>query len=304
MKNINKEVYNIICNNLKIKEDNYIYYKSGLCSDLFVDKNKKTILKIVKWHILTDSINNVIDKYKEKREFLDYLTSNELNINSFVKRKEVYSIIEYSNSIYIGYLIDYLNIEEEHNKVEEIKLIKKFHELSMNYKYLSKYNWEDDFNSVSVVCKDEKLYDKMLYFKKKFDNMTKNNYGLIHFDLNKHNFVKSNNKTYIIDFDTITTGFYEMDIAGYLYSNFVIDFKNNIYIDINKRIDYLNLIKDNYKKNILFLKRVDLFMQYRRLFLYIIRKNKKKKKKQEEIEKEIFENNIIFPYDIDLLKKK
>ena len=304
MKNINKEVYQIICNNLKINGDDYSYYKSGLCSDLFVNKDKKTILKIVKWHILTDNIEDVINKYREKKDFLDYLISNKLNINNFTKRKNPYSIIDYSGGIYIGYLIDYLNIENGHDRVDEIKLIARFHELSKNYKYLSKYDWKDDFNSVLSLCKDKKLYEKMLYFKDKFNNMTKKNYGLIHFDLNKNNFVRSNNNSYIIDFDTITTGFYEMDIAGYLFSNFVIDFMNNKYIDINERIEYLNLINEHYKADKSFLKRVDIFMQYRRLFLYIIQKNNIDKSIQKEIEKDIIENNIILPYDIELCKKK
>ena len=304
MKNINKEIYQIICNNLKVNTNTYAYYKSGLCSDLFIDKGKEIILKIVKWHIITDNIEDVINKYKEKKEFLDYLINNKFNINSFAKRKKKYSIIEYDNNIYIGYFIDYLNIGEEHNRIEEIKLILKFHELSRNYKYIWKYSWENDFNSILNICRDRMLYNKMLYFKHEFNKISKDDYGLIHFDLNKHNIVKTGNKYYMIDFDTLTTGFYEMDIAGYLFSNFVIDFKKNLYIDINERIDYIQLIKEYYRNDIVFLERVDLFMQYKRLSLYIILKDVIEKNKRKEIEKDILENNTILPYGIDFFKNK
>ena len=69
-------------------------------------------------------------------------------------------------------------------------------------------------------------------------------------------------------------------------------------------IDYIQLIKEYYRNDIVFLERVDLFMQYKRLSLYIILKDVIEKNKRKEIEKDILENNTILPYGIDFFKNK
>ena len=301
MKNINSAIFKIACKQVGINFKNFSYYSSGKCSDLFLDSDNKIVLKIMKWHIQKDSVVNVFNKMKEKINFIRYLENNRFPIVGPIQfNNSDFVIFKFKKQIYVSYIMQFVETnDEKHNiLIEDIaKLMRRFHDLSRKYTLMNIHlSWEDDFYSVLSLCEDKELHNAMISFYEQFEFINKNkDKGFIHFDLNKNNFLSTTEGVFMIDFDTITYGWYAMDIAGYLYSISVLDFQQNLYINNYELNDiYLKFMKTyNNKAITYYIDTTDLFMKYRRLFLYIIQKNyidKSNKTKSLEIKNDIINN--------------
>jgi len=301
MKNINSAIFKIACKQVGINFKNFSYYSSGKCSDLFLDSDNKIVLKIMKWHIQKDSVVNVFNKMKEKINFIRYLENNRFPIIGPIHfNNSDFVIFKFKKQIYVAYMMPFVetNDEAQNISIEDIaKLMRRFHDLSRKYTLVNIHlSWKDDFYSVLSLCQDKELYNTMINFYEQIEVINKNkDKGFIHFDLNKNNFLSTTEGVFMIDFDTITYGWYAMDIAGYLYSISVLDFQQNLYIDNYKLNDiYLKFMETYNNKAIIdYLDTIDLFMKYRRLFLYIIQKNSidnNNKNKSLEIKNDIINN--------------
>ena len=233
MKVINDKVLNKILNLIDISLNEILYYTSGKCGDLYLYKNK--LLKILKWYVKDDDIKKVEAKFNEKISFINYLNNNNFECLSLNKLGDNYfKVIEIDNFIYVIYIMEYLVSDDNtYDKSLVGERLLKLHKLSRKYKNICHNSWKEEYDSVYSSCKNDNIKTKLKYYYNEINSLdiNSNNYGIIHYDSNKNNYILSNNLVYMIDFDSICNGFYLMDIANYLFSIYNIDFINGIFME-------------------------------------------------------------------------
>ena len=91
----------------------------------------------------------------------------------------------------------------------------------------------------------------------------------IHYDMNIGNLLV-NNRIGLIDFDTVCIGDKNADIAGFLYSIWNVNFLLGICADEYYFKTVTEKMFETMSLEVVDIKRIDLFMQYRRLFLFTV----------------------------------
>lgn len=290
MKIINNNHINKIFNILNIDVKDLCYYTSGKCSDLYIYNDM--LIKIIKWYIKKDNEDSIISKFDFKINFINYLNSKHFNCLELFKFDNTYiKIIFLENTYYIIYKMKYLNNSNyKYSNIQLGKLLKQFHVLSRNYKKIeTSANWEEEFNSVYSCCKNKKIKEKLLEYYKKIKKLKTDNYGIIHYDSNKYNYTLLEDKLYLIDIDNICYGWYTMDLANYLFSVYNIDFLNGKFLSLNKLKHIAIEFLDSYDFDYKYIDELNLFFNYRFIYMYVILCNKIKNRKI----KDYIENLVI-----------
>lgn len=297
MKVINDKVLNKILNLIDISLNEILYYTSGKCGDLYLYKNK--LLKILKWYVKDDDIKKVEAKFNEKISFINYLNNNNFECLSLNKLGDNYfKVIEIDNFIYVIYIMEYLVSDDNtYDKSLVGERLLKLHKLSRKYKNICHNSWKEEYDSVYSSCKNDNIKMKLKYYYNEINSLdiNSNNYGIIHYDSNKNNYILSDNLVYMIDFDSICNGFYLMDIANYLFSIYNIDFINGIFMEQDEFKQISNSILEKYNFDYKDIDLLNVFINYRLTYIYSILfefiNDIKVKKKIENI---IFNKNKFF----------
>lgn len=320
MKNIENEVLEIILNNLFINKKDIEHLSSGKCSDLFIYKNPNNnsieVLKIVKWHIKNYDTEQLTNDFAEKISVIKKIINLGADVVGCLESNNTksFDVIRYDNENYVYYKMNYIagqrldiatNIVNYNEIANLARTIKKFHNSIKDIPVNANMSWVDDFVSVKSICNDERLLKKLNFYYEKIKKTAKKNYGYIHYDLNKTNFLSNDNKIVILDFDTLTVGWHTMDIAGLLFSISVKDiFKCEFISESDFKQIYccfINEYNPDYSRE--FLEEIDLFMKYRRLFIYIILHESIKNrdpKIAEKFEDYIFNDKSFFEFNNQL----
>lgn len=296
MKVISDNVLSEILDELDIHLSDISYYTSGKCSDLYHYDGK--LLKILKWYIASDDVAKVTDKFKKKTEFISYLNTNMFDCLILSELKgDVFKVVELGGFIYVIYLMNYLsNVGNDYDKTCVGDVLFKLHTLSRNYPGDCNSDWILEYESVYTLCSDDMIKSKL---KEYFEEISliepnNNNYGIIHYDSNKNNYVLFDDRVFMIDFDSMCNGYYLMDVANYLFSLYNVDFVKGMFMEKEKfhtlSISILN--KYNFDYNDIDI--LNLFINYRLVYIYsilskfIVDDNVKKK-----IENIIFKEKIV-----------
>lgn len=301
MKVIKNKILSIILNRLDISLNEISYYTSGKCGDLYLYKNK--LLKILNWYVKDDNVAKVEEKFTEKISFINYLNNNNFECPSLSKLdKNYFKAIEIDDSIYIVYIMECLNNNgNDYNKYLVGESLYKLHSLSKKYKKIYHNSWKEEYASVYSSCDSNNIKIKLRYYYNEISSLDINsdNYGIIHYDSNKNNYILSKDCVYMIDFDSICSGFYLMDIANYLFSIYNIDFVKGLFMDQDEFQQISSSILEKYNFDYKDIDLLNLFINYRLTYIYaILVKFINDIKVREKIENIIFNNNIKIVYQM------
>ena len=274
--NIGKERLTRIFLKLNIPLEDISYFRSGKCGDLFW------------YHGYLLKVSSILDRYISMDK-LQQLYENKFSFQNYLQKSNFYvpyiqewhsgklvEIVEVDGFLYYAYVMEQLDGESfpsnclHEDDVKKISIfISEFVSVASLYPSVNK----EYLHWINITPKHyEKLPKNILGKVNELRSSIESESvkkQFIHYDMNIGNLLV-NNRIGLIDFDTVCIGDKNADIAGFLYSIWNVNFLLGICADEYYFKTVTEKMFETMSLEVVDIKRIDLFMQYRRLFLFTV----------------------------------
>ena len=252
------------------------YYASGRCGDIFLYHGG--LLKISPILDLYTYSSDIQNAYDIKLKFQNTLNLCGLYVPQISpwENGKLAKIVKLEGNAFCVYKMQWLNgkhLISTELKPANVRLIGKAILTFMNTSSNIPYDTTEYLQWKNIIPKHYNLLPP--HIKEQISRLknritaTTLNLQYIHYDMSIQNII-FNKRMGFIDFDNVCISDKTADIAGFLYSILNVDFRSGIIADSK----YFRMVADELFKELKLtnedVRKVDLFMQYRRLFLFSV----------------------------------
>lgn len=307
MVKVSKKILNILCKPYEIEASQLEFLGGGReeSEGIVYTYNIKDCKRVLKVLALPYNKKENYIAFKERFDYANFLVEKGVKItypllNKKGKLYEFYCDNEYT---YIAYSMIFvegkspINIEDLSDELiyNWGKTIGNIHKISKGFKLWKnisssryEYGFIDEINNFYNKCDNEFVKEKFIEILKDMTKMpiNRDTYGFIHNDNHENNILVNNNEITLIDFEFSTCQFFINDIVSTLQR---IMFKEcgGMYNQITnlKFIEhFLEVFIEGYRKenfiDEVFIKQINIFINYRRLLVYVSMENYLNKNQQ------------------------
>ncbi|WDV48175.1 phosphotransferase [Clostridiaceae bacterium M8S5] len=268
----------------------------------YLNKGSKMVFKTIAWKCDKEGFDDNVNKNNERINFVHYAGQNGANIVFPSKSPQgslYHSHYEEGEGYgYLTYIMEFVSGKQRGPKEWDEAFyrrwgsaIGKMHRIATQYpawqcsqklnaKGLPLLGWEAEWDELNALHYDEDVKQKWQELRRELSNLPQNRdvFGFIHNDPHHENILDDGTKLYLIDFDVSSYHWFANDIAIALQST-LFNFSGGIERPVHDKEALkwcLTNILEGYEKehhiDNEWIEKLDLFVAYRRILLFIILK--------------------------------